>query len=48
MSKNIWEEFDEKIDTEGLAKDAKDAAENGGDYKEVHLELTKLKLIKWS
>ena len=53
MSKNIWEEFDEKIDTEGLAKDAKDAAENGGDYKEVPLgtyevEVNKMELKKSS
>lgn len=37
MSKNIWDEFDETIDTEGLAQDAKEAAENGGDFKEVPL-----------
>lgn len=53
MSKNIWEEFDEKIDTEGLAKDAKDAAENGGDHKEVPLgtyevEVNKIELKKSS
>lgn len=35
MAKEIWEEFDEKIDTEGLAKDAKEAAENGGNFEAV-------------
>lgn len=52
MSKNIWEEFDEKIDVEGLAKDAKEAAENGGgNFKEVPLgtyevEVNKIDLTK--
>lgn len=52
MSKNIWDEFDEKIDTEGLAKDAKEAAENGGgNFKEVPLgtyevEVNKIELKK--
>ena len=53
MSKELWDEFDEKIDVEGLAKDAKDAAENGGDYKEVPLgtyevEVNKMELKKSS
>lgn len=53
MSKELWDEFDEKIDTEGLAKDAKDAAENGGDFKEVPLgtyevEVNKMELKKSS
>lgn len=52
MNKNIWEEFDEKIDVEGLAKDAKEAAENGGgNFKEVPLgtyevEVSKMELTK--
>lgn len=52
MTKNIWDEFDEKIDTEGLAKDVKDVAENGGgDYKEVphgtyEVEINKMELKK--
>ena len=52
MSKNIWEEFDEKIDVEGLAKDAKEATENGGgNFKEVPLgtyevEVNKMELTK--
>lgn len=52
MSKNIWEEFDEKIDVEGLAKDAKEAAENGGgNFKEVPLgtyevEVNKIELTE--
>lgn len=33
---NLWEKFDKQIDVEGLAKDVKEAAENGGgNYKEV-------------
>lgn len=37
MSKNnIWDKFDKAVDTEGLAQDVKEAAENGvGNYKEV-------------
>jgi hypothetical protein len=33
---NIWDKFDNAIDTEGLAGDVKEAAENGtGSFKEV-------------
>lgn len=32
---NIWDKFDKEIDVEGLKKDAADAAQNGGDFKEV-------------
>lgn len=52
MAREIWDEFDEKIDTEGLAKDTKEAAENGGgNFKEVPLgtyevEINKLELTK--
>ncbi|MEG2412599.1 MAG: DUF669 domain-containing protein [Clostridium sp.] len=52
MAKEIWDEFDEKIDTAGLKKDAEDAAKNGGgDFKEVPLgtyevEVNKLELKK--
>ena len=35
MSKNIWEEFDQSIDTKGLIEDAKAAAEGNGDFDEV-------------
>lgn len=35
MAKNIWDEFDDAIDTEGLIKDAAEAAESGGDFKET-------------
>ena len=36
MDNNIFDKWDKEIDTEGLAKDVKEAAENGtGDYKEV-------------
>lgn len=30
---NIWDKFDNAIDTSGLAKDVAEAAENGGTYK---------------
>lgn len=52
MAKEIWDEFDEKIDTEGLKKDAEEAAKNGGgDFKEVPLgtyevEVNKIELKK--
>ena len=32
---NIWDKFDKEIDIDGLARDAKEAAENGGNFKEV-------------
>lgn len=32
---NIWDKFDQTIDTAGLAEDIKTAVENGGSYKEV-------------
>ena len=35
MSKNIFEEFDKAIDTEGLQKDIKESEENGSNYREV-------------
>lgn len=46
---NIWEKFDKNIDTEGLKKDAQEAKENGGDFKEVphgeyEVEINKLEL----
>lgn len=49
---NIWDEFDNAIDTEGLAEDVKEAAENvGGNYKEVphdtyEVAINKLELVK--
>lgn len=48
---NIWDEFDKAIDTEGLAKDVEEAAENGGNYKEVphdtyEVEINKLEPVK--
>lgn len=51
MAKEIWDEFDEKIDTEGLAKDAKEAAENGGNFEAVphgtyEVEINKMELKK--
>ena len=32
---NVFDKWDKTIDTEGLAKDVAEAAENGGNYKEV-------------
>ena len=49
---NIWDEFDNVIDVEGLKKDTQEAAENGGgNYKEVpegtyEVEVDKLELKK--
>lgn len=49
---NIWEEFDNVVDVEGLKADVKEAAENGGGtYKEVpegtyEVEVDKLELKK--
>lgn len=47
---NIWDEFDKAIDTEGLAKDVEDAAENGGRREVPHdtyeISIQKLELIK--
>jgi hypothetical protein len=48
---NIWDKFDDAIDTECLAKDVKEAAENGsGNFKEVphgsyEVAVTKLELV---
>lgn len=48
---NIWDKFDASIDTEGLANDVKEAAENGGgNFKEVphgdyEVAITKLELV---
>ena len=51
MAKEIWDEFDEKVDVEGLKADVKEAAENGGDFKEVphgkyEVKVDKLELKK--
>lgn len=35
MAQNIWDKFDKEINTEGLAADVADAAENGASFKEV-------------
>lgn len=32
---NIWDKFDNAIDTKGLAEDVKDAQENGASYRDV-------------
>ena len=48
---NIWDKFDDAIDTEGLANDVKEAAENGtGSFKEVphgeyEVAVNKLELV---
>lgn len=49
-NKNIWDQFDNAIDTTGLANDVKEAAENGISYKEVphgeyEVAIDKLELI---
>lgn len=52
MAKEIWDEFDEKVDLEGLRKDVEEASKNGGgDFKEVphgkyEVEVNKLDLTK--
>ena len=48
MERNIWEEFDEKIDVEGLKKDVAEAAENSGDFKKYRMVNMKLKLLRWN
>ena len=35
MATNIFDKWDKAIDTKGLAEDVKEAAENGGQFKEV-------------
>lgn len=47
---NIWDKFDNAIDTTGLANDIKEAAENGASYKDVphgdyEVKIDKLELI---
>ncbi|MBE1302904.1 DUF669 domain-containing protein [Clostridium botulinum] len=46
---NIWDKFDKNIDVEGLKADAKEAANNNSDFKEVphgeyEVEVNKLEL----
>ncbi len=47
---NIWDEFDKAIDTEGLAKDVEEAAENVGRREVPHdtyeVAISKLELTK--
>lgn len=48
---NIWDEFDKTIDTKGLQNDVKEAAENGGNRREVphgeyEISIAKLELVK--
>ena len=47
---NIWDLFDKAIDTEGLAADIKEAAENGASFKDVahgeyEVKVDKLELV---
>ena len=42
---NIWEEFDKSIDTEGLAKDVEEAAENGVKFRMI---LMRWQSTSWS
>lgn len=50
MAGNLWDEFDKAFDTEALAKDVKEAAENGGRREVPHdtyeIAVTKLELTK--
>lgn len=46
MAKNIWEEFDKKIDTTGLKKDVADAAENKREFSEVPVGKYEVKIVK--
>lgn len=48
---NVWDKFDKAIDTEGLAKDVQEAAENGANFKEVphgqyEVRIEKLELVE--
>ena len=47
---NIWDEFDKAFDTEALAKDVEEAAENGGRCDVPHdtyeISVQKLELTK--
>lgn len=49
MTKSIWEKFDEVIDTEGLQKDAEEAANNNKTFEEIpennyEVEVNKIEL----
>lgn len=51
MSTNIWDKFDEMVDVEGLKEDMKNAAENGGNFREVpegnyEVAINKMELTK--
>ena len=51
MAQNIWDKFDKELDTTGLAEDVKEAAENGGNFKDVphgeyEVEVNKLELVE--
>ena len=35
MATNIWDKFDKEVNTEGLAADVQEAAENGASFKDV-------------
>ena len=51
MSENIFDKFDKMVDVEGLKQDAKDAAENKMEFKEVphgqyEVRIEKLELVE--
>lgn len=51
MSKNIWEEFDNALDVDGMQEEIKKAQENNVEYKEVpvgqyEVEVNKIELKK--
>lgn len=43
---DIWEKFDKSIDTDGLRKDVEEAAEGGGEFKEVPHGVYEVALVK--
>lgn len=48
---NVWDKFDKAIDTEGLAKDVREASQNGANFKEVphgkyEVKIEKLELVE--
>ena len=44
--KNLWDKFDKSIDTNGLADDVKESAENGGNFKDVPHDVYEVALNK--
>lgn len=48
MAQNIWDKFDNEIDTKGLAADVKDAAEMVHLSRMFPMAAMKLLLTKWN